>query len=278
MVGIGIGFSPVGIEIQLAVTANAAAFNFQKGRIVGAGYLKHQCFTGENRPHCPLQIVYQNHAAVQVAFVSRNGDENHAALVIHSLVYITRQIHILTLHIHLGFTQAAQLGQLNIGGGSGGADCTCIQLHAQFGDKGYHAVGHTFHGNGRSGGTCTVVQQVITCHFGQVAAAAFQAVDYIMIDNKQVGAVVNAPYVHIIGMAQIVKQVAAVICIVKHGGTAAVLIRHGDKGIGIGAVHLHGIQHLGANRHTLHSGAGAVIIDFRHVGILGINRGTNFLR
>ena len=277
MVGVGVGLAAVGVEIQLAVAgADIAALDLKQRTVVGAGHTEHQSLRRIDRTGSIPQIKDHDHAAVEPIVVTGNGDEQMILIVTEALIDKAGQIQIFTLDVNIGLADGAQLGQLDVGALGAGADRAGVHIHAQLGDEGDHTAGNTLNGQSGGAGRRTVIAQRVACHLGQGVAHTLQTNDGIAAlvggGDENVGIAVDAPNIHIVGMTQVVEIVATGIGVIQLGGGAGIFIGHRDKGLAVTAVDLDGIHHLRAHGQTLHTGAGAIVIDLTGIGVVAIEQ------
>ena len=277
VVGVGVGLTAVGIEIQLAVGgADVAALDFKQCGVGAAGNTEGQRFLSIDSTGFAFDVVNQNDTAVQLVVITGKGDKQGAIVIAEALVDTAGQIQRLSLDDHSGLIQGAELGQRNGCAGGAGADGTGIDIHTQFADKGDLAAGNFLNRQSGYPGIGTIVSQAVAGHLSQIVAAALQADNGIGTGigsgDKDIGIAINAPDIHIVGMAQVVEVIAAGIGVIQLGGSAGILIGHGNKCLRIRSVDLDGVQLLGADSQTLHTGAGTVVIDLGSIGIVAIEQ------
>ena len=277
MVGVGVGHTAVGVEVQLAVAGgDVAALDLKQCGIGTAGDTEDQSLSGEHGAGGVTQVKYQNHTAVELGVIAGKWQEQGILIEAHALGGPAGQIQILTLDVHSGAVHGAQLGQCNIAAGGAGADGAGVQVHAVLDKEGDLATGHAHDGQAAAPHLAAVVAEAVAAHLAQVAGAALVANNGAVAHNgagdEQVGGSVDTPHVHIIGMAHVGEVITAVIGVIHFGGCAGVLIGHGDEGPGFVRFDFDAVQHLGADGQTLHTGAGAVVLNDGGIGIVAIEQ------
>lgn len=120
MVAIAAGLTAVGIEVQLAIGADAAAFNLEQGGVGGAGDAEGQIRIGGDLAGGTVDVVDRDDADVQLVGGAGQGNENLALVVGEALIDVIGKILGLAIDLHIGNVDGEHLGQVD--GAAGGVD------------------------------------------------------------------------------------------------------------------------------------------------------------
>ena len=282
VVGVGSRFPAVGAEIQLFVgRTNVNTLDFKQRGVSGAaGHPEGDGIRGVKdaaRLNHIVQVIHQDHTAVQCVFRFRTGQRNKQRIIViaKALVDPISQIQLFVLDINNGLVNGAELGHGNGGIARIFMDRTGIDIHTPFGNQvDVAAAVHLHNVHGRGANIAAIALQVVGGNLRQGAAGTLIADNGIASllgsGHKNVRSAINAPHRHIIGMVQPSKIAITGAGIGQGRNFARVLIRHGNNSFGIAGVDFDGIHHLRSYGQALHTGAGVRIIDFSHIRIVAM--------
>ena len=174
VVGIVVGFAPVGVEVQLAgFLADCHILDLKQRGISAADDTEGQGRIVSQLAISALQVVDQNHAGVHLR-VARQGNEQLAVMVIHALLQVGGEVIHLSLNTGGRNVDAAQEGQIDHTAGDLGVQRTGVEISAGLDDHLHMLLAgmHDLHGGHADGGA--VVTGGVSAGGGGCGAADLQ--------------------------------------------------------------------------------------------------------